>query len=161
MEKRSKPPAWVGRSVPGKVMVAEALDDGRWLVLTRDEVALVAESGLQWRRPWFEVERGEWDGESHTLTVHWVGDATPVPLTTQSESSKTLPLAFREQVDASVVHVETERARGGGSLRGAVRRRPDGSLLVQVLGVGRLRPGPELEAQVDALEARLRDAVGL
>jgi hypothetical protein len=42
-----------------------------------------------------------------------------------------------------------------------VRRTPEGELLTQVLAVGRVQPGPALDAQIDALEAKVRDAVGL
>lgn len=154
-------PPHVRAVVDDPVIVAAEVDGARWLVLTRAEVVLVGDDGAIWRHPWHEVERGEWDGESHTLTVHWVGDRSPAALTTVAEHPRTLPLAFRERVDASVVHVESERARGGGTLRAAVRRTADGELFTQVIAVGRIRPGPDLDAQVDALEARVRDAVGM
>ena len=154
-------PRFVAGAVPGRALVQEQVDGGGWLVLTRSEVALVTEDGLAWRRPWHEVERGEWDGEAHTLTVHWVGVAEPLRLVTVDESPRDLPLTFRERVDASVVHTESERVPGGGELRAVVRRTSDGALLTQVLAVGRVRPSPALERQIDALEARVRDAVGL
>lgn len=157
----SRTPPQVTKAVDGPILEVSEVDGDRWLVLTPTEVALVGTDGLLWRRPWHEVERGEWDGERHALTVHWVGERSPLVLTTVAENPRTLPLAFRERVDASVVFVETERARGGGTLRAAVRRTPDGGLLTQVIAVGRVRPGPDLDAQVDALERRVRDAVGM
>lgn len=157
----NRPPSQVSETVDGPILDAAEVAGDRWLVLTRREVVLVGGDGAIWRHPWHEVERGEWDGEAHTLTVHWVGDRSPAVLTTVAEQPRDLPLTFRERVDASVVHVETERARGGGTLRAAVRRTPDGGLLTQVIAVGRIRPGPDLDAQVDALETRVRDAVGM
>lgn len=143
------------------MLAAEELDDDSWLAVTTTELAVVTADGVTWARPWHEVERGEWDGDSHTLTVHWVGEREPIALVTRRDGPRELPLAFRERVDASVVHVETAPARGGGTLRAIVRRRSDGGLLTQVLAVGRVRPGPELDAQVDAIEAKARDAVGM
>lgn len=158
---RTPRPRWVADAVAGHVLAAAEVDDGAWLALTRDAVVLVAEAGAVWSRPWHEVERGDWDGETHTLTIHWVGERTPSALRTERDDPRELPLLFRERVDASVVHVESEAARGGGTLRAAVRRTAAGELLVQVIGVGRVRPSPALEAQMDALEARVRDAVGM
>jgi hypothetical protein len=42
-----------------------------------------------------------------------------------------------------------------------VRRSPDGDLFTQTLGVGPVRPGATLDEQIDAVESRARDAVGL
>lgn len=154
-------PDFVTAAVTERPLAWAELEGSRWLVLTRTELALLSGTSLTWRRPWHEVERGDWNGDAHTLTVHWVGVVEPESLVTLEESLVELPLIFRERVDASVVHSETAPARGGGTLRAAVRRAPDGSLLTQVLAVGRVRPGPELDAQIDALEAKVRDAVGL
>lgn len=161
MRSRSPRPRWVSDAVPDRVMSAAEVDGGAWLILTRTEVVLASEDGVSWRHPWHEVERGDWDGETHALTVHWVGERAPSIIVTSAEHPRDLPLTFRERVDASVVHVETEPARGGGTLRAAVRRTPQGDLLIQVIGAGRVRPGPALNAQMDALEAKVRDAVGM
>lgn len=162
MFKRSqRAPDFVLKAVTERMLVSAEVDGDRWLVLTRSELALVTSSSLTWRRPWHEVERGEWDGERHALTVHWVGVAEPEVLVTVAENPRDLPLTFRERVDASVVHSESEPTPGGGTVRAVVRRTPDGSLLTQVLAVGRVRRGPALETQIDALEAKVRDAVGL
>ncbi|WP_420113326.1 hypothetical protein [Pseudactinotalea sp.] len=162
MFKRSqRVPDVVAKAVTDRVLVSSELDGGRWLVLTRSELALVTSETLTWRRPWHEVERGGWDGEKHALTVHWVGIDEPDVLVTVDENPRDLPLAFRERVDASVVHSESEPAPGGGTVRAVVRRTPEGTLLTQVLAVGRVRRGPALESQIDALEAKVRDAVGL
>ncbi len=154
-------PSFVTSAVTERPLAWAELDGDRWLVLTRSEVALVTEEVLTWRRPWHEVERGEWDGDAHTLAIHWVGVPAPEVLVTVEEGPRDLPLTFRERVDASVVYSESEPARGGGTLRAVVRRSPEDKLITQVLAVGRVRPGPELEAQIDALEARVRDAAGM
>lgn len=161
MRSRSARPGWVSDAVTDRIMSAAEVDGGAWLILTRTEVVLATADGVVWRHPWHEVERGDWDGETHTLTVHWVGDRTPSVVVTSAEHPRDLPLTFRERVDASIVHVETEPARGGGTLRAAVRRDAGGGLLVQVIGVGRVRHGPDLDAQMDRLEAKVRDAVGM
>jgi len=158
---RTARPRWVADIVTDRILTAAEVDDGAWIVLTRAEVALASEDGVHWRHPWHEVERGDWDGATHTLTITWVGERSPSSVATQAEYPRDLPLTFRERVDASVVHVEIEPARGGGTLRAAVRRTADDTLLIQVIGVGRVRPGPALDAQMDALEARVRDAVGM
>lgn len=90
-----------------------------------------------------------------------MGQRAPSMLVTDESFPRDLPLTFRERIDASIVHIETEPARGGGTLRAAVRRTADGGLLVQVIGVGRVRPSPALDAQMDTLEAKVRDAVGM
>ena len=156
-----RPPSSVVAAVGEPALVTTDFDGDRWVVLTRTEVVLVTEDGVAWRHPWHEVERGDWDGGTHTLTVHWVGERAPSALVTREQHPRDMPLVFRERVDASVVHVETEPARGGGTLRAAVRRTAEGDLITQVIGVGRVRPGADLDAQIDALEARVREAVGL
>lgn len=160
-KRAQRAPAFVTSAVSEKPLAWAAINGDRWLVLTRSELALVTQEGLTWRRPWYEVERGEWDGQAHALTVHWVGVPTPDVLVTVDERPRDLPLAFRERVEASVVHTETEPARGGGTLRAVVRRTPQGELITQVLAVGRVRQSPALDTQIDALEAKVRDAVGL
>ncbi|GAB2601408.1 hypothetical protein [Pseudactinotalea suaedae] len=160
-KRAQRPPAFVRAAVAERPLAWAALDGDRWLVLARSELALLTGEALTWRRPWHEVERGEWDGERHALTVHWVGVPEPDVLVTVEERPRDLPLTFRERVEASVVHSESERAVGGGRLRAVVRRTPEGELLTQVLAVGRVQPGPALDAQIDALEAKVRDAVGL
>ena len=161
MRARSARPRWVTDAVDERILSAAAVDGGAWLVLTRSEVLLASPEGVPWRHPWHEVERGDWDGEKHTLTIHWMGQRAPSTLVTDESFPRDLPLTFRERVDASIVHIETEPARGGGTLRAAVRRTADGGLLVQVIGVGRVRPSPALDAQMDTLEAKVRDAVGM
>ncbi len=158
---RVRRPRWVTEGIDDKVLVADGVSDGRWLVLTRAGLTLTSEDGVVWHRGWTDVERGEWDAETHTLTVHWIGDRAPERLTTTQERPRDLPLTFRERVDASIVHVENEPARGGGTIRVIVRRSPDGDLFTQTLGVGPVRPGATLDDQIDAVETRARDAVGL
>lgn len=161
MRARTARPRWVTDAVDDRILAAGELEGGDWVVLTRTGATLVAEDGVRWQHPWHEIERGEWDGETHTLSVHLVGSPQAHPLVTREEHPRSLPLVFRERVDASVVLVENEPARGGGTLRAAVRRTPDGDLLTQVLAVGRVRRGPDLDAQIDALETKVRDAVGM
>jgi hypothetical protein len=160
-KRAQRAPSFVTSAVAERPLAWAEVDGDRWLVLTRSEVALVTQEVLTWRRPWHEVERGEWDAEAHTLTIHWVGVPEADDLVTVDEHPRDLPLTFRERVDASVVYSESERATGGGTLRAVVRRTPDDTLITQVLAVGRVRPGLELETQIDALEARVRDAVGM
>lgn len=154
-------PDKITAALPERVLTATRLESGGWLALTRSELARFDGDVLAWRRPWHEVERGEWDGETHTLTVRWVGLPDPDPFVTADESPRDLPLTFRERVDASVVYRKSESAAGGGTLHAVVRRAPDGSLLTQVLATGRVLPGPALDAQIDALDASVRDAVGM
>jgi hypothetical protein len=161
MARRPRPPAAVLAHVEGRPLVVEELDDGAWVVLTREQVAVVDAEGPRWSRPWHEVDRGEWDGEGHTLTVSFVDGHRPAALRTADEHPRDMPLVFRERVDASIAYSETVDAVGGGRLRGVVRRTPDGGMLSQVLGVGPVRRSPALETQITELEARVRGEVGL
>lgn len=162
MKKRAAHPQWVQQSVAGQILAAEAVSQSQWLVLTASEIALVSPEGRVWARGWHEVDRGEWEGDSHTFTITWVGEREPTTIVTEAEFPRDLPLAFRERVDASIVHTEHAPAPGGGMLRATVRRHStDSRLLTQVSAVGQVHPGPDLDARIDALEAKVRDAVGM
>ncbi|MBK5248660.1 MAG: hypothetical protein JJE50_04370 [Actinomycetales bacterium] len=142
-------------------LVAEPLDDGAWAVLARGALSVVAEDGVRWRRPWHEVDRGEWDDEQHTMTLTWVDGSPATILILTNDAPREFPSTIRELVQSSLVHLETARLPGGVVLRAAIRRSEDGSLFSQVSSTGQVRRDPYLEQKIDALEARVRSAVGL
>jgi hypothetical protein len=160
---RDSLPAAAAEKMPAGVrpLLVQALDGGGWAVLARGSVLVVTDDDLVLDRPWSDVDHGDWDGETRTMTLTWVDGATPTSLTLTEEAPSRFPLLIREQVEHSLVQVITEKAPGGGQLRAAVRRGPDGELFSQVTASGKVRSGPALEAQIADLERRIRSAVGL
>ena len=133
-----------------------------WAAAGVRELAVVPDAGDVLRRPWSDVDGARLDPETSELTVTWVDGAAPTVLRLADERDAALPRAVHERVQSSVVHSETVELPRGRTVRIAVRRAPDGGLLTQVLGQGRVDlADPETARAVDAAEARVRDAVGL
>ncbi|MFV0426667.1 MAG: hypothetical protein ACK5KU_06480 [Beutenbergiaceae bacterium] len=161
MRGRQAIPDWVTAAASGRLLHAEALIGGNWILLSAAEIREVSPEGSLWARPWHEVDHGDWDGEQHQLSITWVGEEAVTNVQTASQYPRTFPLVFREGVEASVVYSETETSPGGGVVKAAIRRGPGGRLLSQVFSVGTVYAGPTLDAQVGRLEARVREAVGM
>lgn len=138
-----------------------AMTNGSFAVVARDALLVVGEDGLGQRTAWHEIENGAWDGETRTFTITWADRERPdQPLVLESDEVEVFTSALRERVQASVVHHETAEV-GGTRVRAIVRRREDGSLYSQVTAFGPLPHGEEADREIDELERRVREAVGL
>lgn len=142
------------------VLAAVALTDGRWAAVTRTALVVLDDEHVV-RTTWAQIERASLDGETGTLTVHWVTGATRDLLLGSGTAAATFARALRERVQRSVVH--TVRAEvPGGQVQVVVRRDEQDALFTQVLALGEpdVR-SPQVSAVIDAALARARDAVGL
>jgi hypothetical protein len=170
-QRRPRLPEGVAAHLPtrDRVLAAAPLVDtgpdasgGRtWAVATVAGVAVVAPAGVRWRRDWVDVDHAAWSQETESLTVTWVDGSAARTLSLAPDAGRRFPEAFRDRVQASVVHVERRSLPGLGELRAIVRRTADGGLLSQlVLPATRALTSREQEA-ADDLESRARVAVGL
>lgn len=176
-ERKTVVPAAVASALPlakGEKVLAGApdVDTGVWLVATTHTLALVrldhegAEpappAGAQavWRRPWHEVDRGSWDGESSLLTVTWADRGRPGQWRLGQEAL--FLQSLRERVQASVVLAQELPLSGRRTGRAVIRQDlATGDLLEQVvLGRG-VQTDPEVEAVSTAALAWLREQVGM
>ena len=160
--RRPSVPAQIKDHLSDRVLAAQRLRSGGWVVLTKAGIhAFANDRGPAYLdRPWHEVDRGEWDGEEYRIRLTWVDGAEQSELVLLNADGAVAD-TLHERVQASLVHVEQEKAPGGGVLRGAIRRGPSGELFSQVSVRGRVTRGPELEEQIVALEHRVRSAVGM
>lgn len=158
---RRRAPRQARNAVPGRSLVEEQLHDGTWAVLTTDVFAIVKTSGeVIQQRPWHEVAVGEWEGERHIMSITWVDGSRPTRIKTEDQAPANFAQIFKERVDASVVYYETVPI-AGGLLRGALRRTPSGEMISQISSDSKVPASPELDAQVEALERKLWDFVGI
>ncbi len=162
MPHRSRAPGPATRFSPrgDRVLATGRLVGGDWLVVSTRAVAVASDTETRWRREWHEVELGAWDDETSTVTITWVGGSPAVELACVEPVRRTLLEAFRERVDASVVHQEQAVLPGGGSARAVIRRVGDGSLVSQVTADTAPSTPADTNA-VERLERRARRAVGL
>ncbi|WP_324651160.1 hypothetical protein [Georgenia sp. H159] len=156
------PDAVAAHLPPGdKALAFAPLSGGSWAVVARDALLLVGEDGLGQRSAWDEVENGAWDGDTGTFTITWADRERPdQPLVLDSDDVAVFTSALRERVQASVVHHETITV-DGTRVRATVRRREDGSLYSQLTAFGPLRRSEDVERELDELERRVREAVGI
>lgn len=140
------------------VLAVAQLSDG-WAVATRE--GLVAQLGTAvLRHPWTDVDGARLDPEASELHVTWVDGSAPTVLPLADDAAA-FPRTVHDRVQSSVVHHEAVRV-GGESVRVVLRRASDGTLFTQVIGSGRIDLGdPAVASQVDAAEARVREAAGL
>lgn len=161
-----KAPAAAVALVPGKALASAELVEHDWAIATTEAIAVVTSNDAGWRRawsrPWFEVAGGDWDEDAHTLTITWVDNSAEMVLTTLDDAPKQFPRVFKERVDSSIVYVEFERIPGSSAqLRASIRRTPEGELFSQISATRDVRRTARLEAQLDELEQRLWEIVGM
>ena len=145
-----------------KILSSAALASDRgWLVATRQALHVLPTDGETLTRDWADVDRGTFDPEGPTITVHWVtGDADEYPL--EPPIPVRFAQTFRERVQSSVVHLKNLQLPGAGAVRIALRRAGNGELLTQVIGSARVDlADPGTAALVDAAEREVRAAAGL
>lgn len=140
---------------------ARAADEPAWAAATASGVVVLDRAGVRWRRAWTDVEHGSWAEATETLTITWVDGSPARALELSPEAGRWFPEAFRDRVQASVVHVERRTLPGLGEVRAMIRRAPDGELLSQLLVPGRRALAPDEQVTADRLESEARRAVGL
>ncbi|MEO7060225.1 MAG: hypothetical protein ABI083_10915 [Lapillicoccus sp.] len=145
----------------GILAVATDTDSGVWLAATTHAIALVSpRDGLVWRRPWHEVDRGSWDGESGLLTISWADRGRPGQWRLGEEALFLQTL--RERVQASVVLTQELPLSGRRTGRAVIRQDlATGDLIEQVVLARGVGDDPEVEAAAAIAFAFLREQVGL
>ncbi|SED99755.1 hypothetical protein [Ruania alba] len=163
MRRRDLPSSLHGRVPSGaRALRVLPLPDGGHAVLTSDTVIVGSAETVTVDRPWSDVDTAAWSSETGHVTVTWVDGSEPTTLSVGDDAAVSdFVYALKERVDHSLVLLETVQITGGGYLRGAIRRNPDGSLFSQVTISGVRRPPADVDARAAALETRIRAAVGL
>ena len=146
------------------------LEDGRWMAAAKSGLYVFgAEASSNESEkskgdatpqifPWYDVARARWEAEGELFALEWV-DPARAALAGRSQGD---PDEFMRQVSeyvnrSSVLHSQVE-VGNGTTITAWVRRGPDG--LFSILTAD----GPldaAAQRQADALEASVRDAVGL
>lgn len=143
-----------------------ALEDGRWLAAAKSGLYVFDQGDSSGARgeetpdvfPWYDVARARWEAEGELFALEWV-DPARTPLAGRTEGD---PVDFMrhtsEYVNRSIImHAQVEAA-GETTITAWVRRGPDGPFSV-LTADGPLDAAGQRAA--DALEASVRDAVGL
>ena len=124
-----------------------------WARLVGGGVAAATLGGIRVRTPrgalvaraWVDVEHAEWDAESRTMVIWWVGERRFTALEVADGGSQ-LPVAVRERVQSSVLLTSEVTLGGGRRVRLALRRDAAGALSTQALPP----PGMDLSDPADA-----------
>lgn len=127
----------------------------RFVVLTAEEVVL--------DRNWYDVDAGQWNPDTWTLTVTWIDGGRAGQYTFREQDTR-LPETFHERVQASVVLAAPLDLPGPHrSVRVVIRKDLRGGRLIEQTVLGRQTPvdDPAVVARIDQLIAQLRDQVGL
>ncbi|MEO8850698.1 MAG: hypothetical protein ABI360_03105 [Allobranchiibius sp.] len=151
--------------VRGERILSFAVDDntGAHVVATSFRFTAATADRILTSRDWYDVDAGQWDPDTWTLTVTWVDGLHPGQYTFKGQDTR-LPEAFHERTQASVVlaiplDLPGPRRSGRVVVRKNLR---DGTLIEQtVLGRQTRADDPAVSARVDQLVAELRDQVGL
>ena len=141
------------------------LQDGRWMVAAKSglyvfgaEVSSNEAGPSPDRFPWYDVARARWEAEGELFALEWVDPAhTPLAGRTEGDPSDFMRHAS-EYVNRSIVLHSQVETSNGTTVTAWVRRGPDGLFSV-LTADGALDEAGQREAV--ALEARVRDAVGL
>ena len=165
---RHRPPAGVISRLdltPGDAVLAGVrLVGGGWAVASRHGLHLLAddEAATDALTPWCDVDRGSMDPATSTLTVWWVSGARRALALPDDPDAASFSRAFRDRVQASVVHAVAVTLPDGTKAQVALRRAPDGELFTQTLGDTAVDPDdPAVAAVLAKAEAAVREAAGL
>lgn len=133
----------------------------RWVGAWKNHFALVDADGSYTPIEWSDFATGVWDAESHTLTLSFIDPSlAPLVLDLDADYSVQFLTVLRERIDASIVHQVVRYSSAGAKMFGQVRRNADGTLFTQVY-LDPTQAQLASLAEMSALEAELRDAVGL
>ena len=141
------------------------LDDGRWMAAAKSGLYIFGTEASSTDGeptpevfPWYDVARARWEAEGSLFALEWV-DPARTPLTGRGVGD---PEDFMrhasEYVNRSIVLHSQVEVGNGTTVTAWVRRGPDGLFSV-LTADGALDEAGQREAV--ALEARVRDAVGL
>lgn len=151
--------------IRGEQILAAAKDDNTqaWVAATTYRFVVCNGERILAEHEWYDVDAGQWDPDSWTLTVTWVDGGRAGQYTFREQDTR-VPETFHERVQASVVlaaplDLPGPRRSGRVVIRKDLR---DGRLIEQTV-LGRLTPAddPAVRARIDQLIAQLRDQVGL
>jgi hypothetical protein len=143
-----------------RVLAWSALAGGGFAVATLEGLRMITPHGRRVARPWTEIDHAAWDPDARTIAVWFVGSRATVPL--EVEDGTWLAQVLRDRVDASVLLTTEIGLAGGGTLRLALRRRPDGTVVDQVVPPPGTDPDdPALAPLVRQGLAALRGEAGL
>ncbi|NHN57443.1 hypothetical protein G9U51_16875 [Calidifontibacter sp. DB0510] len=149
----------------GERALASARDDntGAVVVATSYRLAVVREDAVVLDRPWSDVDAGQWDPHTWTLSITWVDRSRAGQWTFKNQDTR-MPEVVHERVQASVV-LAAPLALAGRRQTGRVvvrKNLADGRLFVQeVLGRGVRPDDPDVALEVARVSADLKDQVGL
>ncbi len=150
----------------GEKVLAHAVDDntGGIVVATTADVVLVQGEQVVWRRPWMDVDSGQWSPDTWTLSITWTDRSRAAQFTFKQTAETRLPEVFHERVQASVV-LSAPLPLTGPAGTGRVVIRKDlrsGRLHEQrVLGRRTDPSDPAVAQAISQVSAQLRDQVGL
>ena len=141
------------------------LEDGRWMVAAKSGLYLFgaeASSGdgepTPEVFPWYDVARARWEAEGSLFALEWVDPARPALAGRGKGDPEDFMRHTSEFVNRSIVLHSQVEVGNGTTVTAWVRRGEDGLFSV-LTADGPLDANGQREA--DALEARVRDAVGL
>lgn len=145
-------------------VLASAVDKltGAHVVATNWHLTVVSAAGNVTARPWHQVDAGQWEPQTWSLTVTWIDGERPGQWTFGPQDTR-LPETFHERVRASIVLAEELALEGRAKGRVVVRRdlQTDSLLTQTVLGRGARADDPQVQDAVERTTAYVRDAVGL
>ncbi|GAB3579582.1 hypothetical protein [Calidifontibacter terrae] len=149
----------------GEKVLAYAVDDntGATVVATSADVALLHNDQVVWQRPWMDVDSGQWNPDTWTLSITWTDRSRAAQFSFKDTDTR-LPEVFHERVQASVVLSAPLPLTGPGSTGRVVIRKDlrSGRLHEQrVLGRRTDPSDPQVAQAISRVSAQLRDQVGL
>ena len=141
------------------------LQDERWLAAAKSGLYIFgaqASSGDETPTPeffpWYDVARARWEAEGELFALEWVDPARAALAGRSQGGPDEFMRQVSEYVNRSIVMFAQTDTDAGTTITAWVRRGPDG--LFSILTAD----GPldaAAQRQADALEASVRDAVGL
>lgn len=141
------------------------LEDGRWMVAAKSGLYVFGAEASSTDGeptpevfPWYDVARARWEAEGSLFALEWV-DPAHTPLTGRGVGDpENFMRHASEYVNRSIVLHSQVEVGNGTTVTAWVRRGPDGLFSI-LTADGALDEAGQREAV--ALEARVRDAVGL
>jgi hypothetical protein len=131
-----------------RVLAWSALAGGGFAVATLQGLRMITPQGRRIARPWTEIDHAAWDPEAKTVAVWFVGSRSTVPM--EVEDGTWLAQVLRDRVEASVLLTTEIGLAGGGTMRLALRRAADGTVIDQAV------PPPGVDAADPALAPLIR-----
>lgn len=148
----------------GERVLASAVDQltGSYVVATNWHLDVVAPDATLTTHSWHEVDAGQWEPQTWTLSVSWIDRKRPAQWTFEPQDTR-LPEAFHERVRASIVLAEELPLAGRGKGRVVVRRdlQTDELVTQTVLGRTVRADDPQVQEVVARTTAYVKDQVGL